>query len=100
MLRAQADAVRENFVVGGKLKVIPARRNAKLVVFEWLAGQLDAGRRYAEAEINAAIGAAHPDFATLRRGMYDEYFLDRSDGYYWRTADKQNLVVVDEPSTL
>jgi hypothetical protein len=96
MSSAQAQASLKNFVDGEKLRTIPARRLKKLVVFDWLAQRFDLGRVYTESEVNAALALAHDDVATLRRGMYDEYFLDRRDGTYWRTPDRQKLVIIDD----
>ncbi|MGZ3563417.1 MAG: DUF2087 domain-containing protein [Vulcanimicrobiaceae bacterium] len=45
----------------------------------------NAGRKYAEGEVNALIARAYPDYATLRRELYDNDLLDRADGTYWRT---------------
>ncbi|MBV9102301.1 MAG: DUF2087 domain-containing protein [Candidatus Eremiobacteraeota bacterium] len=94
MTAARAAAIQSRYVVGNKLKVIPAKRNNKLVVFHWLAQRFEIGRNYTEAEVNKALSEAHADFATLRRGLYDEYFLNRADGYYWRTLEDQKLVLI------
>jgi hypothetical protein len=95
MPRAAADATLARYVRNGKLAVIPARRNGKLVIFAWLAGRFEQGRRYSEAEVNAELREAHLDVATLRRGMYDEFFLDRAEGEYWRTPESQKISIVD-----
>ncbi len=84
-----------HFVNGATLKVIPARRNAKLVVFAWLVARFACDRRYTEAEVNHALREAHPDVATIRRGLYDEHFVDRADGLYWRTPDEARLQIVE-----
>ena len=94
MDRARASDLLVRYVEGGALKVIPAKRNAKLVVFEWLARRFELERRYSEKEVNLLIGQAHPDFATLRRGLYDERFVNREGGFYWRTPDEQKLVLL------
>lgn len=72
------------YLVDGKLKVIPKKQGRKLIVLRWLVERFEFGVRYPEAEVNALIGKAHPDFATLRCELYDNYFLDRGDGIYWR----------------
>jgi RimJ/RimL family protein N-acetyltransferase len=87
----RAERTRAHFIDGEMLAVIPARRNAKLVIFAWLAERFDLEKRYTEAEVNRMLGTAHADFATLRRGLYDEHFVDRADGMYWRTPDNQRL---------
>jgi len=90
----QAREIRDRFVSEGKLKVIPAKRIHKLVVFEHLAALFELERRYSEKEFNQIIATVHEDFATLRRGLYDERFVDRADGFYWRTPHEQKLSIV------
>lgn len=87
----RAARTRARFIAGETLKVIPARRNAKLVIFAWLVERFELEKRYPEAEVNRLLRNAHPDFATLRRGLYDEHFVDRVDGIYWRTPHDQLL---------
>ncbi len=82
------------FVKGETLNVIPARRNAKLVVFAWLVERFEPDRRYSEAEVNRELLRAHPDYATIRRGLYDEHFVDRDAGWYWRTPAEARLRIV------
>lgn len=82
------------YLVHDKLKTIPAKRINKLAIFYWLAERFEVGRRYSEREVNAVLSEAHADFATLRRGLYDEYFFDRANGLYWRTPAAQKLSVI------
>ena len=89
-----AERTRAGFISGETLRVIPARRNAKLVIFAWLAERFDLEKRYPESEVNVILGRAHTDFATLRRGLFDEHFFDRADGMYWRTPDEQRLRIL------
>jgi hypothetical protein len=56
------------------------------VVLDFLAGRFEPGRVYAEPDVNAALAAVHPDHAALRRYMVDEGFLERRDGFYWRSG--------------
>jgi len=72
------------YVHGEKLTVIPRKASRKLIVLRWLVERFAPGVRYTEAEVNKLIGQAHPDFATLRRELYDNHFLDRAEGFYWR----------------
>lgn len=100
-LDAQSAArIRERFITGDTLRVIPAKRKMKLVIFAWLAAKFESGRRYTEAEVNALLKIAHADVATLRRGLFDEYFVDRVDGMYWRTPDAQRLRIAPSEETV
>jgi hypothetical protein len=93
MSAAQARKILTNFRDGEQLTVIPAKRSRKLVVFAWLADRFTVGVVYSEREVNAVLTLAHPDVATLRRGMYDEFFFDRDDSGYRRTPDRAKLVI-------
>ena len=81
---SQGDSVLASFVVGERLKQIPARRKKLLVVLEWLAGDFPPGARYPEREVNERILRHHPDFAALRRLLVDYGLLERDHGIYWR----------------
>ncbi len=93
MPAAQAQKILANFRDGEQLTVIPAKRTRKLVVFAWLAQRFTPGVVYSERDVNAALALAHPDVATLRRGMYDEFFFDRDDAGYRCTPDRAKLVI-------
>jgi hypothetical protein len=73
-----------NYLDGERIKVIPAKRSRKKLVLAWLIQRFEPGRDYTEAEVNELIKRSHPDFATLRRELYDMYLLDRHDGIYRR----------------
>jgi hypothetical protein len=79
-------AVLRGFLVDGKLVSIPVARRKRMVVLDWLAQQFEPGRVYPEKEVNALLGAFHPDFAALRRYLVDEEFLERRQGFYWRAG--------------
>ena len=84
--RAETDPVLRVFVRGGKLTSIPASYAKRLVVLDHLAQAFEPGHRYAEREVNATIEGFHPDYATLRRYLVDEGFLNREAGIYWRSG--------------
>lgn len=87
-LGATADqaSVLRNYLVDGKLSHIPAARNKRLVVLDFLAGQFEPGRIYPEEQVNYLIGRFHSDYAALRRYLVEEELLERRDGFYWRTG--------------
>lgn len=71
----------------GRLLSLPARHKKKLLALWYLAGKLEAGRQYAEAELNGLLDVwtCFHDPATLRRELYNKRLLDRTaDGSrYW-----------------
>lgn len=81
----QAQVLR-NYLVDGRLTHIPATRSKRRVVLDFLAGQLEPGRVYQEQEVNYLLGRFHPDYAALRRYLVEEEFVDRRDGFYWRSG--------------
>ena len=84
------------FLRGDRHLQIPAARGKRLAVLDHLAGLFEPGRRYPEREVNEILRAWHPDYATLRRYLVDEGFLDRADEpapsgsrsekVYWRSG--------------
>ena len=81
----QAQVLR-NYLDDGRLTHIPATRAKRLVVLDFLAGQLEPGRIYPEAQVNFLLGRFHVDYAALRRYLVEEELLERRDGFYWRTG--------------
>jgi hypothetical protein len=85
-LGPEADRVLAAFLRDGKLTSIPVARSKRLVVLDYLAGLFELGRSFPEKEVNEILRAVHPDVAALRRYLVDEGFLNRRDGFYWRTG--------------
>ena len=80
------------FFSGRVLNEIPTQRAKRLVVLQRLALEFDPGRRYTEFEVNELLGAFHPDWSALRRGLVDEGLLDREPivggNLYWRSGGR------------
>ena len=74
------------FVRDGMLTKIPRKRAKRDVLLDWLAQSFEPGRHYSEVEVNQVLQAVYPDFATLRRLLVDEGFLDRDAESYWRAG--------------
>lgn len=71
----------------GRLLAFPAKRKMKTYALHYLAARFQPGRQYTESEVNDLLDdwTAFHDPATLRRELYNNHFLDRSqDGrQYW-----------------
>ena len=71
-----------------RLRSLPAKHKKKLLALWYLAGKLEAGRQYTEAELNGLLDewTLFHDPATLRRELYNKHLLNRTpDGScYWR----------------
>jgi hypothetical protein len=84
--------VLRRYFSGRVLNEIPVQRARRLVVLQRLALEFDVGRRYTEAEVNSILGAFHPDWSALRRGLVDEDVLDREPrgggNLYWRSGGR------------
>lgn len=80
------DPVVRRFVTGSRLVTIPARRSKRRRVLDWLAQEFEPGRAYPESAVNAALQRHHPDYASLRRYLVDEGFMERRQGTYWRSG--------------
>lgn len=80
------------FFSGRVLHEIPSQRAKRIIVLQRLALEFDLGRRYTEFEVNEVLGAFHPDWSTLRRGLVDEGLLDREPAaggnLYWRSGGR------------
>ena len=76
--------VLEAFVRDGRITSMPAAPAKREILFDWLAGTFEVGRRYSEAEVNAALDGHAEDHVSLRRALVDAGLLCRDDGTYWR----------------
>jgi hypothetical protein len=74
----------QTFLEGDRIREIPARRQKRLVVLQWVVNQFEQGVRYPEAEMNARLKQYHPDFAALRRYLIENGLMQRENGLYWR----------------
>ncbi len=84
---AYAAKVLRAFLDGETLKEIPASRKKREVILRWLAARFEPGVRYPEKQVNAIIQRHHADSATLRRELVDGRWLQREQGFYWRTPE-------------
>ncbi|HET7035778.1 MAG TPA: DUF2087 domain-containing protein [Thermomicrobiaceae bacterium] len=82
--------VLRDFLVGERLKTIPAQPKKRAAILHWLAEQFAPGECYPERQVNELLARHHPDFATLRRELVDSGLLRREAGVYWRTSPHLN----------
>jgi len=82
----EEEVVLRNYFRGGRLREIPARQNKKRIVLARLALEFEPGVHYQEGEVNRILTTFHDDYASLRRHLVDEGFLDRESGEYWRSG--------------
>ncbi|MDF5757103.1 DUF2087 domain-containing protein [Spongiactinospora sp. TRM90649] len=80
------ERVLRNFLVDGRLREIPSRREKRLVILHHIVTLFEPGRRYPEKEVNVYLRAFHHDHAALRRYLIDEGLLSREDAVYWRSG--------------
>lgn len=77
--------VLEAFVRGGRITSMPTAPAKRAILFDWLVGTFEVGRRYSEAEVNAELDGHAEDHASLRRALVDAELLCRDDNRtYWR----------------
>lgn len=87
-----------NFFEGDRLKTIPSRRKARVIVLQHLLRGFDPERQYPEPEVNEILARAHEDYATLRRELVDYGFMTREKGVYQmsRSPPKRSRHVAQE----
>ncbi|MFC4536933.1 DUF2087 domain-containing protein [Sphaerisporangium dianthi] len=80
------ERVVRTFLVEGRLRAIPSRREKRLAVLNYIVRAFEPGVRYAEKDVNVVLRAFHDDYAALRRYLVDEGLLGREHNVYWRTG--------------
>jgi hypothetical protein len=79
-------AVLRSFVKEGRLVRIPAQKGKRRVILNWISTRFEPGVRYEERVVSDMLAEIHADYASLRRYLIDEEFLERGDGHYWRSG--------------
>jgi len=72
------------FLRDGRIGTMPAKQSRRRELLAEVAQLFEPGVRYSEPTVNGMLLPLHPDFATMRRYLIDEEFMDRADGEYWR----------------
>ncbi|GMQ98918.1 MAG: hypothetical protein BMS9Abin17_1454 [Acidimicrobiia bacterium] len=83
------------FFAQGRLAEIPASAKKRRLILEKIALEFEPGLRYAERDVNFTIQLIHHDYASIRRYMVDEGFLERADGVYWRTGGRHETPTLE-----
>ncbi len=78
----------KTFLQGEKIVQFPAAEKKWRVVLRWLASKFEEGVRYPEKQVNEILRRHHEDFATMRRDLVDNGFMQREKGIYWRVPAK------------
>lgn len=92
-MTADEQTVLRRFFDGTRLTRIPLARGKRRIVLERLALDFEPGVVYPEAAVNEILAARNPDYASLRRYLVDEGYLDRDHGRYWRSGGRVDLDV-------
>lgn len=89
--RSPQERVVRGFLVEGRLRAIPSRREKRLAVLDYVVRVFEPGVRYPEKEVDVALRAFHDDHAALRRYLVDEGLLSRENNVYWRSGGTVDL---------
>jgi excisionase family DNA binding protein len=79
------------FMKNGRFDVLPVQRKKRRYILEYILGQFEFGRVYAEKEVNEIISRFHDDYCRVRREFVDERMMSRKDGKYLRTVSHKPL---------
>ena len=71
----------------GRLTQIPTQRKKREIVLSEIAKDFEAGRTYAECEVNEIIHKYHEDHCTIRREMIACGLMIRERETYWKVGD-------------
>jgi hypothetical protein len=85
------ETVLRSFFRDGRLTEIPAKASKRRIVLERIAIEFEPGVRYDELEVNVIVGRFFNDYASIRRYLVDEGFLERERGVYWRAGGRLDL---------
>ena len=83
--------VLRDYTKNGRLTQLPVKTAKFLVVLRWLITKFQLGTHYTEKQVNAILGEAHEDYATLRRSLVDYGYMrrERGGGDYWLTPEDE-----------
>ncbi|MBF6613790.1 MAG: DUF2087 domain-containing protein [Chloroflexi bacterium] len=74
----------ETFMPGGKLNAFPRKQSQLVIILDQIALSFDAGKEYAERDVNIMLEEINEDYCTLRRALVDYGYMSRENGIYRR----------------
>lgn len=76
----------ERYFQYNRLQVFPRKLKNKRLILDYIIEDLEMGKQYTAFDINLMIQAYYEDYATLRRAMVDDGYLnrDKAGQVYWR----------------
>ncbi|GGL05701.1 hypothetical protein Sme01_56490 [Sphaerisporangium melleum] len=83
---SEEERVVRAFLVDGRLRAIPSRREKRLAVLHYIARAFEPGVRYPEREVDVVLRAFHDDYPALRRHLVVEGLMSRENNVYWRSG--------------
>ncbi|MFC3984698.1 DUF2087 domain-containing protein [Streptosporangium jomthongense] len=86
------ERILRSFLVEGRLRAIPSKRDKQLVVLNYIVQVFEPGVRYPEKDVDVTLRAFHDDYAALRRYLVDEGLLSRENNVYWRSGGPVDTV--------
>ena len=83
--KEKTDVIKTYMDENKALKNYPAKEKKKIIVLEEISKNFIKGRTYSEKEINRVLKRIYDDYATLRRGLIEYGFAERTDNCssYW-----------------
>ncbi len=70
------------------LNNLSSKLKKKAAILYTIAQELEEDREYTEKEINKILKPIYPDYATIRRDLYEAHFIDREkDGSKYRLSN-------------
>ena len=76
--------IRDFMSPDGSFKSLPTQKKKFLSILRYTTHIFEVGKKYPEKQVNEMLKQFHPDTASLRRGLVDFGYMERSEGIYCR----------------
>ncbi len=80
---SEIESVNKSFFRDGRLIQSPSKMRKRHIAYLEIFKRFDAGRKYAEREVNEIIASVYEDFCEVRRHFVDFGWMKRENGVYW-----------------